>query len=76
MIQVTIKEAKAQLSKLLRKAQAGEEIIISEGHKPIGKLIGLPESSQERRIGHAEGIILYIADDFDAPLPEFEEYMV
>jgi hypothetical protein len=27
---------------------------------------------QQRRIGGAEGIVLFIADDFDAPLGEFE----
>jgi antitoxin (DNA-binding transcriptional repressor) of toxin-antitoxin stability system len=76
MIHVTIKEAKTHLSKLIKRALAGEEIVIGKGQQPLVKLVALPEVPQQRRIGHAEGVILYMADDFDDPLPEFEEYMV
>jgi antitoxin (DNA-binding transcriptional repressor) of toxin-antitoxin stability system len=74
MTQVTIHEAKTHLSKLIQKALVGEEIIIAKGQKPLVKLVALPEAQKQRRIGGAKGVILYMADDFDAPLPEFEEY--
>jgi antitoxin (DNA-binding transcriptional repressor) of toxin-antitoxin stability system len=74
MTQVTIHEAKTHLSKLIQKALVGEEIIIAKGQMPLVKLVALPEAQKQRRIGGAKGVILYMADDFDAPLPEFEEY--
>ncbi len=74
MTQVTIHEAKTNLSKLIQQALVGEEIIIAKGKKPLVKLVALPEAQKQRRIGHAKGVILYMADDFDDLLPEFEEY--
>ena len=38
MVTVTIKQAKAQLSKLLARAEAGEEVIIARGKKPVIRL--------------------------------------
>jgi antitoxin (DNA-binding transcriptional repressor) of toxin-antitoxin stability system len=76
MMQVTIHEAKTHLSKLIQKALVGEEIIIAKGQKPLVKLVALPEAQKQRRIGGAKGVILHMADNFDAPLPEFEEYTV
>jgi prevent-host-death family protein len=56
-MQVTIHEAKTHLSKLIRKALSGEEIIIARGNQPLVKLVVLPELSQQRRIGGAKGLI-------------------
>jgi hypothetical protein len=35
----------------------------------------LPEVRPQRQIGMAKGLVTYIAEDFDAPLEEFEDYM-
>lgn len=75
MTQVTIHEAKTHLSKLIQQALAGEEIIIAKGRLPLVKLVALPEARPQRRIGQAQDVILYMADDFDEPLPDFAEYM-
>ncbi|HFC12087.1 MAG TPA: type II toxin-antitoxin system prevent-host-death family antitoxin, partial [Anaerolineae bacterium] len=53
MIQVTIHEAKTHLSRLIRQALSGEEIIIAKGKKPLIKLVVLPEARQQRRLGGA-----------------------
>ncbi len=60
MTQVTIHEAKAQLSKLIRRALEGEEIIIAKGKSPLVKLTVLPEAHKERRLGGARGVVTYI----------------
>ena len=39
---VKIGEAKARLSELVAKAEAGEEIIIARGYKPVARLVRLP----------------------------------
>ncbi len=75
MKQVTIHEAKTHLSRLIKEALAGEEVIIAKGKKPLVKLVVLPEARQQRRIGGAPDFIKFMADDFDAPLEEFEDYM-
>jgi antitoxin (DNA-binding transcriptional repressor) of toxin-antitoxin stability system len=75
MLQVTIHEAKTHLSRLIQQALAGEEIIIARGTRPLVKLVVLPEARTERRLGGAAGVVLSIADDFDAPLADLQEYM-
>jgi antitoxin (DNA-binding transcriptional repressor) of toxin-antitoxin stability system len=73
--QVTIHEAKTHLSRLIRAALAGEEIIIARGKQPLVKLVVLPEALPQRRIGGGKGVVKHVSDDFDAPLEEFQEYM-
>jgi antitoxin (DNA-binding transcriptional repressor) of toxin-antitoxin stability system len=55
------------LSRLLDRALAGEEVIVTRSGKPVAKLVPLPR--EPRRPGSLAGR-LTIAADFDAPLPE------
>jgi prevent-host-death family protein len=66
---VNIHEAKTHFSKLLTRVQAGEEITIAKAGKPVAKLVPIPPERKERTPGTAKGKI-WIAPDFDAPLPE------
>lgn len=75
MHQVTIHEAKTHLSRLIKEALAGEEVVIAKGKQPLVKLVVVPEVRKQRRLGGAKGIIKYMAEDFDAPLEDFEAYM-
>jgi antitoxin (DNA-binding transcriptional repressor) of toxin-antitoxin stability system len=80
MTQVTLEEATDRIEELIRQAQSGEEVIIMEDDQPIAQIIPVDElSAFEPRTGvkpgSAKGLILYMADDFDAPLEDFEEYM-
>lgn len=68
MATVTIHEAKTHLSRLLRRASGGEEIIIARGKEPVAKLVPLAPT-KPRLLGQDRGKVV-IADDFDAPLPE------
>jgi prevent-host-death family protein len=61
-------EAKTSLSRLVDRAAAGEEIILSKAGKPMAKLVPFQKSSQPRQPGGWEGKVR-ISDDFDAPLP-------
>jgi len=54
----------------------GEELIITRENEPVARLIREAQRSREpRKPGGAKDTILYMADDFDAPLEEFKEYM-
>jgi prevent-host-death family protein len=74
MSEVNVREAKAQFSKLLRRVQAGEEVVISRAGKPVARLVPVAEPKKPRELGRHRGEI-WIADDFDAPLPpEIQAY--
>ena len=74
MQQYNIAEAKAHLSELVQKALMGEEVIIARGNKPLLKLVPLETGRKARQPGSARGKILYMAPDFDATPPDFNEY--
>lgn len=59
-----ISEAKAQLSALIKKVMAGEEVIIGKAGKPVARLVKYENNRQTRRPGSLSGKIK-IADDFD-----------
>ncbi len=65
---VGVHEAKTQLSKLLERVTAGEEIIITRRGEEIARLIPSQPTSQ-RRFGLDNGSFS-VPDDFDAPLPD------
>ena len=68
---INIQDAKAQLSKLVSRAEAGEEIIIARAGTPVARLtpLGKPANSAARSsFGKWRGKIKE-ADDFNAPLP-------
>ncbi len=74
-MQFTVHEAKTNLSKLIRLALAGEEVIIARGDVPVVKLTPVVEEKPQRQLGIAEGFVIYMADDFDNELEEFADYM-
>jgi prevent-host-death family protein len=65
---INIVVARAQFSKLVERATAGEEIVIAKAGKPIAKLVPY-RTGMKRRGGQNLLGITYIADDFDGPLP-------
>jgi antitoxin (DNA-binding transcriptional repressor) of toxin-antitoxin stability system len=73
--QVKIHEAKTNLSRLIREALDGKTVIIARGNHPLVRLEVLPEAKSQRKIGQAADLVLHLADDFDAPLEDFQEYM-
>jgi prevent-host-death family protein len=66
--QVNLYEAKTRLSQLVERAAAGEEIIIAKDGIPRARLVRLQTKLPLRRPGAGRGRV-WIADDFDAPLP-------
>lgn len=73
MYLVSLKEAETQLVKLLKEAARGEEIIIIRNDGTFFRIVPMAAEVAVPRFGSAKGLIK-IADDFDEPLEEFEEY--
>jgi prevent-host-death family protein len=68
---ITIHDAKTNLSRLIRKAAAGEEIIIARGDKPVARLLAFGEVKGKRQPGSLKGK-LRVGPEFFAPLPPEE----
>jgi len=68
---VTVHEAKTNLSKLLRRAADGEEIVIARGSKPVARLVAVGERNGKRQPGSFKGR-LTVGPEFFEPLPEDE----
>lgn len=66
---VNVHEAKTQLSRLIARAERGEEIVIARAGRPVARLLPFESASRGRVLGADRGL-LTIPDDFDAPLPE------
>ena len=66
---VNIHQAKSELSKLVERAEAGEEIVIARAGKPAAKLVPLVTARGRRRFGLLDGNFR-IPDAFNATLPD------
>lgn len=64
---VNLYEAKTQLSKLVDRAAAGEEIVIAKAGRPVARLVPLQTQPPRRVPGRWKGKV-WMAPDFDAPL--------
>jgi len=71
---VSIHEAKTHLSRLIARAEAGEEVIIRRGQTPVARLTAYEAPLHRREPGGLENEI-WIADDFDETPEEFRNYM-
>lgn len=69
MSTVNVHEAKTHLSRLLKRVQSGEEIVLAKNGHPIARLVPLPGAPKRRVPGSARGQFT-MSDDFDAPLPD------
>jgi prevent-host-death family protein len=68
---VTIHHAKTNLSRLIKKASEGEEVIIARGDKPVAKLVPVGEVKGKRQPGSMKGK-LRVGPEFFKPLPASE----
>ena len=66
---VSLYEAKTQLSRLVDRAAAGEEIVISKSGRPRARLVPLEDTRARRISGRGKGG-WRLRKDFDAPLPD------
>jgi len=66
---VNIYEAKTQLSKLVDLASSGTDVVIARAGKPAARLTSLNKQNRLTGLGSLKGKG-WIAEDFDAPLPD------
>ena len=71
MSTVTIHAAKTNLSKLLARVEAGEEIVIARGKTPIARLTPIHAPPAKRQFGAFKGV-LSVGPEFFEPLTNAE----
>ncbi|MDA0839363.1 MAG: DUF2281 domain-containing protein [Planctomycetota bacterium] len=76
MTSVSIEEAQERLPELLHQLNPGDELTITEDDRPLAKIVAAKHARSERRLsGVLKGSVRFMADDFDAPLDDFKDYM-
>lgn len=75
MASVTLEQARENLERLIDRAATGEEVIIMRDSEPLAKIVSAMRYSTRPVFGSAKAVLVHMADDFNAPLEEFREYM-
>jgi len=63
---VNIHDAKTHLSRLVARVEAGEEIVLARGGRPVARLVPLRARTEPRQLGLLRGKI-WMAPDWDSP---------
>ena len=71
---VTLDEAQAQLTTLIDAAVNGETVFITRNSTQVIQLVPVMHPPGRPQFGSGKGLMV-MADDFDEPLPDFDEYM-
>jgi prevent-host-death family protein len=72
-VEVTVQEAKTHLSRLLRRVEAGESVVIKRGRHRVAVLTAAPPETSKRQIwGDLVGVV---TDDFDDEIEDFADYV-
>jgi prevent-host-death family protein len=66
---VNVHEAKTHFSRLLDRAQDGQEFVIAKAGRPVARLGPLARRGRKRRLGLLDGKFR-IPDNFNRPLPD------
>lgn len=74
MYQVKLEEAKNRLLTLINAAIKGEKVLIWTDDQQAVQIVPIAPPKRHPQFGSAKGLIS-MADDFDAPLQDFAEYV-
>lgn len=73
MYEVCVEKTQSQLHDLIESVVNGEEVIFTENNQPVAKLTAVRNGKSQPQFGSAKGLFV-LADDFNEPLPDFDEY--
>ena len=71
---MTVTDAQADLLGLIRRLSPGETLTLTDNDVPVATVVPVSPPG-ERPLGTLRGTVLYMAPDFRATPPGFEEYM-
>jgi len=67
MRRASVGEAKAHFSALIKRAEAGEEVLVTRSGTPVARIV--PARSEKERSFADDTGLGFVADDFNDPLP-------
>lgn len=70
---MAIEEAGANLPQLVERAEHGQQVMLTRDGRPVARIVAVGVQGARPKAGYGKGTVLHMADDFDAPLPEFEQ---
>ena len=73
--EISLFEAKTHLSEIIKKVERGQSFRITKRGKPVAELHPLKPEKLPLTRGCAKTPGFWMADDFDDPLPDMQEYM-
>lgn len=74
MFEVSVeKTSTVQLPDLIDSAIKGEEVVFTRNNLPVAKLVAVRPEKPRPQFGSAKGLFV-MAEDFDEPLEDFDEY--
>jgi antitoxin (DNA-binding transcriptional repressor) of toxin-antitoxin stability system len=75
-VRVAIRDAGGRLPVLVDQALGGDDVVITREDDAAVRLVPVAKPGAVTRpiVGAAKGTVLFMADDFDAPLDDFAEY--
>ena len=74
MYELSVENARAmQLPDLIATAVSGEEVIFTQDNLPVAKLVAVRVTKPHPQFGSAKGLFV-MAEDFNEPLADFDEY--
>jgi antitoxin (DNA-binding transcriptional repressor) of toxin-antitoxin stability system len=74
MHRINVHDAEKKLRFLLDEVDRGENVVITRGDGASFKLVPITQQDARRTFGSARGDV-WMSDDLDAPLNDFEDYM-
>ena len=74
MFEVSVeKTSTVQLPDLIDSVVNGEEVVFTQNNLPVAKLVAVRQEKPRPQFGSARGLFV-MAEDFDEPLEDFDEY--
>ncbi len=74
MFEVSVEKTQTiQLPELIDSVINGEEVVFTQNNLPIAKLIAIRQEKPRPQFGSAKGLFV-LAEDFNEPLEDFDEY--
>ncbi|HEY8749925.1 MAG TPA: hypothetical protein VIM11_18220 [Tepidisphaeraceae bacterium] len=71
---LSIDEAAAKLTELVRAMRPGDEIVLTDADRPVARILPSSIPASERRPGRGKGMLVVVDDD-DQHLDDFQGYM-
>ena len=74
MFEVSVEKTQTiQLPDLIDYVINGEEVVFTQNNLPIAKLVAVRQEKPRPQFGSAKGLFV-MAEDFNEPLADFDEY--